>query len=279
MEKWICKTCGTQFPAGETPPPGCPICLDARQYVGHDGQQWTTLAMMQADGLHNIVKEHEPGLIGIGTEPKFAIGQRALLVQAPEGNILWDGITLLDEQTVAQIERLGGIKAITISHPHYYTTMVEWAERFDVPIYLHESNRRWVMRPSERIEFWSGDLLKLADDVSIVRLGGHFPGSAVLHWTRGAGGRGVLLTGDTISVAADRSWVSFMYSYPNLIPLPASEIRRIRDAIHPYRFERLYSAWFDTIVPADARESVIRSADRYIQALEGRYLEEEGQKP
>jgi glyoxylase-like metal-dependent hydrolase (beta-lactamase superfamily II) len=275
MEKWICKTCGTQFPPGETPPPGCPICLDARQYVGHDGQQWTTLAMMQEEGFHNVVKEHEIGLVGIGTEPKFAIGQRALLVQTPEGNILWDCITLLDEQTVAQIERLGGIKAITISHPHYYSAMVDWAERFGVPIYLHESNRRWVMRPSERITFWAGDLLKLPGDISVVRLGGHFPGSTVLHWPRGAGERGVLLTGDTISVVADRNWVSFMYSYPNLIPLPASEVGRIRDAIRPYHFERLYAAWFDTIVLADAREAVIRSADRYIRALEGGYLEEE----
>src|SRR6266700_4591831 len=116
--------------------------------------------------------------------------------------------------------------------------MVEWAERFDAPIYLHESNRRWVMRPSERIAFWSGDLLKLPGDISVVRLGGHFPGSTVLHWTSGAGGRSVLLTGDTIYVVVDRNWVSFMYSYPNLIPLPASEVRRIRDAINPYHFER-----------------------------------------
>jgi len=122
MEKWICRTCGTQFPPRETTPPGCPICQDARQYIGHNGQQWTTLATMQADGFHSVFKEHEPGLLGIGTEPNFAIGQRALLVQTPEGNILWDCISLLDEPTAAEIERLGGIKAITISHCHYYTT-------------------------------------------------------------------------------------------------------------------------------------------------------------
>ncbi len=129
MEKWICQTCGTQFPPRETPPPGCPICLDARQYVGHNGQQWTTLAQMQAEGFDNIFKEHEPGLVGIGTEPKFAIGQRSLLVQTPGGNILWDCISLLDEQTSEEIERLGGIQAITISHPHYYTSMVDSLNR------------------------------------------------------------------------------------------------------------------------------------------------------
>jgi glyoxylase-like metal-dependent hydrolase (beta-lactamase superfamily II) len=224
---------------------------------------------MQKEGFHTIFKEHEPGLIGIGTEPKFAIGQRALLVKTLAGNVLWDCISYLDDQTAEEIERLGGIQAITISHAHYYTTMVDWAERFDAPIYLHEFNRQWVMRPSERVQFWSGDQLKLMDDITVVRLGGHFPGSTVLHWPRGADDRGALLTGDTITVVADRRWVSFMYSYPNLIPLPASQIQHIRDTIAPYAFERLYAAWFDTIVEADAHGAVKRSADRYILALEG----------
>jgi hypothetical protein len=62
-----------------------------------------------------------------------------------------------------------------------------------------------------------------------------------------------------------------MYSYPNLIPLPASTIRHIRDTVEPYPFERLYSAWFETIVASDAHEAVMRSADRYIRALEGNF--------
>src|SRR5579872_6335721 len=216
MENWICQTCGTQFPQSETPAPGCPICQDERQYIGHDGQLWTTMEQMRAAGFHNIFKEHEPGLLGIGTEPKFAIGQRALLVQTPKGNILWDCISYLDEATMEKIMQLGSIYAITISHPHYYSSMVEWAENFDTPIFLHELDRQWVMRPSERIQFWSGDQLRLLDDITVLRPGGHFPGSTVLHWPAGADGRGILLSGDTISVAADRNWTSFMYSYPNM---------------------------------------------------------------
>ena len=146
--------------------------------------------------------------------------------------------------------------------------MIEWAERFDAPILLHEANRAWVMRPDERITFWPNDTFPLLDDIQLVRLGGHFPGSSVLHWPGGAGGKGVLLTGDTIMAVPDRNWVSFMYSYPNLIPLPASEIRRMRDAIAPYPFERLYSSWLERVVSADASNAVKRSAERYLQALE-----------
>ncbi len=243
MEKWICTTCGTQFPLSEQPPEACPICCDKRQYVGYQGQQWTTLAQMQKDGFRNEFKEHEPGLIGIGTTPSFAIGERALLVQSSQGNILWDCMSLIDDETVAEIERLGGLTAIAISHPHYYSTMVEWADRF-------------------------GETYPLSDSMILIRLGGHFPGGTVLHWKQGDGGKGALLSGDIIQVVADRRWVSFMYSFPNLIPLPVAEIQRIRDTIAPYQFERLYGAWFERVVSHDAHAVVLRSAERYIRALQ-----------
>jgi len=268
VEKWICKTCGTQFAPRHEPPEQCPICLDERQYVGYEGQQWTTLARMQEDGFRNEFREHEPHLIGIGTTPTFAIGERALLLQTDQGNVLWDCMSLIDDETVAAIERLGGLATIAISHPHYYSTMVEWAERFQASIHLHIADREWVMRPSERITYWSGDTYALTNDPTLIRLGGHFPGGTVLHWKRGAGGKGVLLSGDIIQVVADRRWVSFMYSYPNLIPLAAAEVQRIRETIAPFQFERLYGAWFERVVAQDAHEAVLRSADRYIHALE-----------
>ncbi len=270
MNYWICTTCGTEFAQSEKPPTGCPICQDQRQYIGHEGQKWTTLASMQAGGFHNAFKEYEPRLTGIGTEPSFAIGQRALLVQTDQGNVLWDCISYLDEDTVAAIQQRGGLKAIAISHPHFYTTMLEWAERFDARVYLHEADRRWVMRPGDRITFWPGETLSLMDDITLVRLGGHFAGSTVLYWKSGADGKGALLTGDTIQVVADHNWVSFMYSYPNFIPLPASEISRIRDLIAHYSFERLYGMRFESVIAADAKNAVMKSADRYARALEQR---------
>lgn len=268
MENWICQTCGTQFAASEQQPQSCPICCDQRQYIGAQGQVWTTLAQLRADGFHNEFREHEPGLIGIGTTPNFAIGERALLLQHPQGNLLWDCMSLIDTATVAEVKRLGGLSAIAISHPHYYSTMVEWAEHFDATIYLHEADRQWVMRPSKRITFWSGETYALKEGVTLHRLGGHFAGGTVLHWQQGAQGRGALLTGDIIQVVSDRRWVSFMYSYPNLIPLPAAEVQRIRDRVELLQFESLYGAWFERIITHDARQSVLRSAERYLRALQ-----------
>lgn len=264
MDAFVCVTCGTQHAPAADPPPECPICLDERQYVGHDGQRWTTIAEL-GKGHRNRVEELEPGLTGIGTEPAFAIGQRALVV----GALLWDCITLIDAGTVEAVRAAGGIATIAISHPHYYSGMVEWAERLDARVLLHEADRRWVMRPSPRIEFWSGERRTVGDGLELVRLGGHFEGGTVCLWRDGAGGRGALLSGDIVQVVADRAWVSFMRSYPNLIPLPAAEVTRIRGVIETLGFDRVYGAWWDAVVPDDARAKVLRSADRYVRALGG----------
>ena len=271
MENWICATCGVQYAASEQPPAHCPICEDQRQYVGYQGQQWTTLDGMRQAGYHNAITEEEPGLTGIVTEPSFAIGQRALLVQTDQGNVLWDCVSLLDDATAQAVDDLGGIAAIAASHPHLYGSVITWAERFQAKVYLHEADRRWMMRPDDgddRVTFWSGESLALPGDLTLVRLGGHFPGSAVLHWPTGADRKGALLTGDTIYAVSDRAWVSFMYSYPNLIPLPARIIRRMRDAIAPYHFDRLYAGFAGRVVQTDASAAVQRSADRYLKAIE-----------
>lgn len=266
MENYICITCGTQYPASEQPPAHCPICEDERQYVNRSGQQWTTLAALRTDH-HNAFIELEPHLTAIVTEPKVAIGQRAHLIQTPGGNILWDCISFLDDATLEQIQQRGGLQAIAISHPHFYSSMIEWATAFNVPIYLHESNRPYVMRPDSAIQFWSGETYPLWDHITLIRCGGHFDGSTVIHWQAGAEGRGVVISGDTIYPVQDERWVTFMYSYPNMIPLPARKIEKIVAAIQPFAFERIYGAWANVITPADAKNAVLRSAERYIKAI------------
>lgn len=269
MQTWICITCGTQYPASEQPPEGCPCCLDERQYVRQTGQEWITWEQLQNSGRHNVLSWQEPGLIGISTQPNFAIGQRPLLVRTSKGNVLWDCMAPLDQDTIHLVQEMGGIEAITISHPHYYTTMVEWAEAFDATIYLHEDDRQWVTRGSEQMVFWTGETLPLVDGITVLRVGGHFAASTVLHWRDGAEGRGVLLTGDSIYVVADHNWVSFMYSYPNDIPLHPNKVRHIQETVRPYAFDRLYGAWTHSIVPKDAHAVVMRSAERYIRAITG----------
>jgi len=264
MENFICVQCGTQFAESAEPPSHCPICEDERQFVRHIGQEWTTLTQLRA-GHRNRLQDEVSQLLGIGTEPEFAIAQRALLLQSPGGNLLWDCITFLNDQTAAEIDARGGLRAIAISHPHFYSAMVEWAERFNAKIFLHAADCKWVMRKNRRIEFWEGTILSLWDDLTLINSGGHFEGGTVLHWPGGGNGRGALLTGDIIQVVQDRRYVSFMRSYPNLIPLGPVAIQRILETIEPFAFDQIYGAWWKANVLADAKAAVARSAERYLR--------------
>jgi hypothetical protein len=272
LENFICVQCGTQFAETVEPPPNCLICEDERQFVRHAGQEWTTLKRLAADH-HNRIEEEAPRLLGIGTQPEFAIGQRALLLQSPGGNLLWDCITLLDDHTIAEVNSRGGIRAIAISHPHFYSSMIEWGERFDAEIFLHVADREWVMRLADagsRIQFWEGPTFSLWDDLTLINCGGHFEGGTVLHWptaSRGRGSKGALLTGDIITVVQDRRYVSFMRSYPNLIPLGPAAIRLIVERIEPFPFDQIYGGWWKANVLADAKAAVVRSAERYLRAI------------
>lgn len=268
MPQFICVTCGTRYPASAAPPAGCPICEDDRQYINPQGQTWTTLDAVQSAGHRNVFSALEPGLTAVVTEPKFAIGQRAHLIETPAGNVLWDCVTHIDDATVAEITRRGGIAAIAISHPHFFTTIREWGRAFDAPVWLHRDHEPWVMEPGAEIRYWEGEESTLLPGITLLRCGGHFPGSTALHWAAGADGQGVLLTGDTIFVVADARWVTFMYSYPNDIPLNATAVRRIAATVAPYPFERLYSA-FGHPVETDANAAVQRSAERYIRHIGG----------
>ena len=270
IENFICVQCGTQFAEKAEPPASCPICEDERQFVRHEGQEWTTLKRLATDH-RNRLEEEAPRLMGIGTEPEFAIGQRALLLQSPGGNLLWDCISLLDNETIAEVNEHGGIRAIAISHPHFYSSMIEWAERFDAQIFLHTADRGWVMRPADagsRIQFWEGTTLSLWDGLTLINCGGHFEGGTVLHWpaaSRDRGSKGALLTGDIITVVQDRRYVSFMRSYPNLIPLGPTAIHRIVERIEPFSFDQIYGGWRSANVLSDAKARVTRSAERYLR--------------
>lgn len=264
--------------APELPPDACAVCADERQYVPRGGQRWTTLDALARDH-RNAFQRVGAGLYGLGTTPDFAIGQRALLVNATGSAdargpfVLWDCIALLDDATRDVIRAMGGLAAIAISHPHYYTTMVEWAHAFDCPIFLHADDSAWAMRPDSSIRFWSGETRTLdevgATGLTLIRCGGHFAGGTLLHWAAGAAGSGALLSGDVLQVSMDLRSVSMMRSFPNYIPLGTAAVRRAQAAVAPFAFEKLYGAWWDRHIESDAHALVARSLDRFVARAQG----------
>lgn len=268
MPLWCCEQCGAQFPEAARPPVACKICEDDRQFVKWGGQAW--LAREELANRHRLVWRDDLGLTGIALEPSFAIAQRALLVPDGDAFVMWDCIPLVTQEAIDHVRSLGGLKAIAVSHPHYYGAVADWSAAFgNVPVYLHGDDAEWVTRPHPSIVPWTGDRLAISDDILLLRTGGHFAGATMLHWRGSADGRGALLTGDVATVAMDRRHVSFMYSYPNYTPLNATSVRRIADAVTPLAFDRIYGAWWGRNIEHDAKAAFDASVRRYLAAIAG----------
>lgn len=264
--RWVCSTCGVQYFATAMPPDSCPVCEDERQYVGWSGQAWTT-----ADRLaetHTIHFERTHGVETLHLEPVFAIGQRAFLIPYAGGVMMWECLSTVTPDAVDRIRTLGGLTAIAISHPHFHAAMAEWSEAFGgIPVFLHEADRGWLRNDCKSVVFWSGSRHALSDALELVHLPGHFPGSAGLWWKTGPRPAGSLFPGDAIQVAMDRRRTSFMYSYPNALPLGSASLRRLRANEADLRYEDLFGFAPDRQIIGDAKQCVAASFDRFATAL------------
>jgi hypothetical protein len=263
----VCRTCAVQYPPGPVPAE-CIICEDERQWVPADGQRWTTLRELAGEGHKIDVRDLEPGLTGLGVAPHLGIGQRACLLQTPAGNLLWDCFGFIDDAAVDAVRARGGLMGIAVSHPHFYGAMVEWSHAFDgAPLFLPAADRAWVVRADTVIRWWDDEIEPLPG-LHLVQCGGHFDGSAVLAWEAGADGRGALFVGDTATVVKDRN-VSFMRSYPNLIPLPAGTVDDVASRATRYPFDRVYGGWWDAVIDSAGQAAFERSRRRYVRWVTG----------
>ena len=262
----ICSACGTQYDVDDSAMlSSCRICDDPRQYVPPAGQAFTRAVDMKRRGYRNQWRQFDDDdrFWSIWTEPKFAIGQRAILVKTPLGNILWDCITYLDAETIERINALGGLAAIVISHPHYYTTHLDWADAFDCPVYLSWEDKQWLNRldrlgKARTFIEGSEEEIEVRGErtgVKALKLGGHFPGSlACLAFGR-------LLVADTLVTTPSGvgSWdgakggrpegmnsYAFMWSIPNMIPLPPDTIARMWNVLRNHEFTSTHGAFVGT---------------------------------
>ncbi|EME42987.1 hypothetical protein DOTSEDRAFT_132174 [Dothistroma septosporum NZE10] len=246
----ICNECGTQYAVREdSGQDECKVCNDPRQYVPATGQVFTTLGKLKDAGHKNVwwQDEHNSKVWSVKTYPSFAIGERAELIQTDKGNILWDLIPLIDQETVDKIVELGGLEAIVISHPHYYSTWADWSRTFNCPVYVGAPDKIWLERVDVPGLHDIYTPILEGSGVTAILAGGHFPGSLLLHWND------ILFIADTIftspsatnPVPGKEGVISFTlwYSIPNRIPLHPDEILRIWQIVKPYDFHFAFGAF------------------------------------
>ncbi|OHW95114.1 metallo-beta-lactamase family protein [Colletotrichum incanum] len=275
MDLMICGTCGVQFDSHAIK--SCKICDDPRQYVAEEGQWFTTLRELQDSKKYTNIftkDKYNSGVIAIRTEPQVAIGQRAFLLRAPTGNLLWDCITYLDDETVRRINALGGIAAIVISHPHYFSTALHWAEAFSCKVYVSTEDGQWLTRRGEAHVLWEGQEMEFLDGQFLaVKVAGHFPGSSVLLWKN----EKKLFVADSVMVVpsgvyhVDRppgtASFAFMWSYPNMIPLSPEAVHGIWTAVAGLDFEDAHSAFAGRDARGDAKKRLLESAQLFVRSI------------
>jgi hypothetical protein len=217
---------------------------------------------------HHIQFEDDAGVVSLDIAPAFAIDQRAVLIPMESSNLMWECVGLVTNEAVSHIKRCGGVACMAISHPHFYASMHEWSEALGgVPIYLHEADRNWLPRLSPHVRYWSGERLELSDDLVLIHLQGHFPGSAGLWWKTGPRPGGSFFPGDAIQVTMDRRHATFMYSYPNAIPLKPSVVRSLRNAVATLSFTDVFGFTWGRNIIGDAQQAIDRSFERYLAAV------------
>lgn len=276
----LCATCGVEQAAErrEDLPAVCALCADERQWVPADAQRWTTVGELRRGGAGIDLTELEPGLWSLRVRAGVGIGQHAKVLVTPAGTLMVDVPAYIDAAAVAAVAGLGRLAGIIASHPHMYGMQSAWSEALagpegPVPVYVSEPDAGWLARRPAATVLWSSGRTELAGlpGVSASQPGGHFPGSVVVHWT-GDDGAGVILAGDTVGVARDRAWATFMRSFPNYLPLSGAVAERIAAHLDRYRYARLYDNFAGVLgVPGgDAARVVRRSASRHADWAEGR---------
>ncbi|KAI1264933.1 beta-lactamase-like protein [Xylariaceae sp. FL1019] len=275
----VCNACGTQFPTSKrSKVTTCFICDDPRQFTPPSGQSFTTLTSLRSTHKNTFtpLASDPENIISITTTPKFAIGQRAIIIRTPKGNVLWDCVTLLDPDTISHIKALGGLSGMIISHPHYYTTHLEWASAFSCPVYLASEDSTWLAQRSPCQVFIDRVTAPILG-TTVLKLGGHFPGSLVLLYNKRLFIADTLVTTpsglgswDTDAMGTKRerprgmnSFV-FMWSIPNMIPLAPDELARMWRVLKEYEFSSTHGAFLGV----DIEKSVPEMKRRVLESIQ-----------
>ncbi len=261
----VCTTCGVKYEKEHNEGTSCKICTDDRQYLIDDTQHWTSLHALQASHAVRQV-EITPEVSSFTLVPNFAIGQRALFIQSPTGNVLWDCIPLLTPQIIDYIHAAGGLEAIAISHPHYYSNMHLWADTFQCPIYIHQADESFVADSKAHVKFWSGPELDISNSFKLIHTPGHFPGSTILHTQIPSLGDSIFI-GDSLYLSKDRKHLSAMHSFPNVIPLSNQETLHVFDTVSSYSFDAIFGAFAFQNIFTGGREVFEASHARYKKAF------------
>ena len=254
MPPYCCANCGFWQRYFEVPP-SCPVCLDYRHPLPPDG--WRFLTSEEVDGrVETTWEEVRPGLVQFANRPAIGIGPCGYLVVREGGNVAFEGATWYSEAALAEIERLGGVRYLSASHPHVYGGLWRLVERFDPEVVIHQDDLPFAQ--AFKVSWPFAGEAELAPDVRLLHTGGHTPGHTVLYLP----GRRTLFCGDALKFklatypVGQATHVSTHKAYDAHIPLSHADVRAYRAVMAPLDFEATVTPW--EVVPEGGKAAALR---------------------
>ncbi|TXT07490.1 hypothetical protein VHUM_03210 [Vanrija humicola] len=276
----VCATCATQYPAPRRD------CTHAKLSGSTDHPQARGATTSSATSRTRASRSSRPSrsspsLRRVSISPACVKLTPAFLLETFEGSFIWDCSAVLTPPLIAHLTHLRRpLKAMAISHPHFFSTSLTWARALGVPLYINALDKEWYQRResagADEVVFWSGTQ-RLSSTLTLIECGGHFPGSCVLHWDRAAEpltsdadarapDTGLLLVADTVMVQPTQKGITFMWSIPNAIPLHPTDVLHIQNVLREYDYDSVSSTWPDRWVRAGAARIFDESVETYLSA-------------
>ncbi|KAJ9478585.1 Metallo-beta-lactamase domain-containing protein [Pseudozyma hubeiensis] len=270
---------------------------EQEQYPCPTGQAYTSQRQLVPKTTFELVpEESDARILRIKLTPSLAIGQTPIVLLTPAGAVIWDCCGFASAelmQRICSVSPTGQVFSIVISHPHFFGASLSWAKMLNCNVFISKLDRQWYQRGlncqdthpdiAARRKFVvevQEDLFRLPHlpSVALIRCGGHFPGSGVLHWDRdsedpdGHVRKGAaVFCADTFMCLLDGQRFTFAYSFPNNIPLPPRDVEQIWVQMRKLNWTATFGGWSGRQVLTDSRAALLRSA-RY-------YIEKEGHSP
>ena len=233
LTPWACGNCG--FWQKHFGPRGCPVCEDTRNDLPHDGWDFWPEERVAAH-LTGSWRQLDRDMVAFSTAPAFGLNGTGWLLLHPDGNVAFEAAPYYTPPMLEEIRRLGGIRYLAASHVHGYGALWQLQDVFEPEVMaIQKDDLR--MTKAFRVNWPYDEALELRPGQTLVHVGGHYEGQAVLYDER----RRTLFCGDAFKVdqssGGENLAVSTHKAFHKDIPLSPGEVRRYREVIAPLDFD------------------------------------------
>lgn len=239
-------------------PPDCPVCTDVRNDLPENGWEFVSEAEMLERERNGAVKcvwrEIDDGIWMFSNETPIGIGSSGYLIQRETGNIAFESPGWWTRDAIAQLDKLGGVRFVSASHPHGFGAIYQLEENYpDATVAFQRDAVQFTK--ALRVNFVFDEHLAIDEAATLFHVGGHYEGQSVLYYEP----RKMLFCGDALKFDLNRAGetvaVSCHKAFHKQIPLSKKEIENYLSVIGGLDFRQACTP-FEHAIDAGVADAV-----------------------